>query len=87
MLGLNTEASRKLADELQEDVSIEIHITVLEEFRKIIDALNAQGHTLKVDGEIKIGDMPFRDESKDGQCNLRLACDVVISAGYSETID
>jgi hypothetical protein len=85
--GLNTPAARRLADELQDDVSREIHIAVLEEFRKIIDALNAQGHQLEVDGEIKIGDLPFRDESNAGQCGLRLACDVVISAGYSDTAD
>ncbi len=85
--GLNTSEARKLADELQDDVSREIHITVFEEFRKIIDALNAKGHNLQVYEEIRIGDIPFRDVSKDGQCNLRLACDVVISAGFSDTID
>ena len=86
-LGRNTPAARKLADDLQDDVCREVHITVFEEFRKIIEALNAQGHNLEVYGEIKIGDIPFRDVSKEGQCNLRLACDVVISAGYSDTID
>lgn len=61
--GLNTPAARQLADELQDDVAREIHIAVLEEFRKIIDALNAKGHNLQVYGEIQIGDIPFRDES------------------------
>jgi hypothetical protein len=85
--GLNTLEARKLADELENDVKQEIHMIVLDELRKIIDALNAQGHNLTVYGEIKIGDIPFRDESKDGQCNLRLGCDVVISAGYSDAVD
>lgn len=85
--GLNTPEARKLANELENDVAQEIHMTVLEEFRKIIDALNAQGHNLEVYGEMKIGDIAFRDEPKDGQCKLRLGCDVVISAGYSDTID
>lgn len=83
---LNTDAARKLADDLQDDVSREMHMSLLEEFRKIIDALNELGHNLRVYGEIKIGDISFRDESNE-QCKLRLACDVVISAGYSDTID
>jgi hypothetical protein len=85
--GLNTPEARRLANELENDVSQEIHMIVLEEFRKIIDALNAQGHDLEVYGEIKIGDIPFRDESRDGQCKLRLGCDIVISAGYSDALN
>lgn len=84
-LGLNSPAARKLADELQDDVTEEIHGAVLAAFTRVVEALNARGHHLKAD-EIRIGDIAFRDESIGGQCYLRLGCDVVISAGYSHTV-
>jgi len=84
-LGLDSPAARKLADELQEDVTREIHDAVLAAFSRVVEGLNARGHNLGAD-EIRIGDIAFRDESADGQCYLRLGCDVVISAGYSHTI-
>jgi hypothetical protein len=34
--------------------------------------------------EVSVGDIAFRDEPVEGQCRLRLACDVVISAGYAD---
>ena len=85
-LGLDTPAARKLADELQDDVTEEIHSAVLAAFQNVVERLNAQGHNLKTDGEIRAGDIPFRDEPVEGQCYLRLGCDVVISAGYSHTM-
>jgi hypothetical protein len=84
--GLNTPAARQLADELQDDVSREIHGAVLAAFMKVVEGLNAQGHSLTPYGEIKVGDISFREEACEGRCNLRLACDVVISAGYSHTL-
>ncbi|HEX8177233.1 MAG TPA: hypothetical protein VF543_19245 [Pyrinomonadaceae bacterium] len=85
-LGLNTPAARKLADDLQNDVTEEIYAAVLAAFQKVVERLNAQGHNLKVDGEIRPGDISFRDELIEGQCHLRLGCDVVISAGYAHTM-
>ena len=84
--GLNTPAARMLADELQEDVTEEIHAAVLAVFQSVIERLNAQGHNLKPYDEIRAGDISFRDEPIEGQCYLQLGCDVVISAGYSHTI-
>jgi hypothetical protein len=84
-LDLESPAARNLADELQEDVTEEIHGAVLAAFSRVVEELNARGHNLKAD-EIRIGDIAFRDESADGQCYLRLGCDVVISAGYSHTL-
>ena len=84
--GLNTPAARKLADELQEDVTEEIHAAVLAAFLNVVERLNAQGHDLKPYDEIRAGDISFRDESVEGQCYLRLACNVVVSAGYSHTM-
>jgi hypothetical protein len=81
-LGLNSVDARKLADELRKDVAAEIHDAVLVAFSQVIERLNSQGHNLRSD-EIDIGDIGFRDESVEEACHLRLACDVVISAGYS----
>ena len=85
-LGLNTPAARKRADELQNDVTEEIHSAVLAAFQNVVERLNARGHNLTPYEEIRAGDITFRDEPIEGQCFLRLACDVVISAGYSHTM-
>jgi hypothetical protein len=82
--GLDSEQARQLADELETDVAKEIHKAVSAAFLKVINELNTQGHKLSPYGEIKVGDIPFRDESDDGVCHLRLACDVVISSGYAD---
>ena len=84
-LGLDSPAARKLADELQDDVAKEIHGAVLTAFTLVVEELNTRGHNLRAD-EIRIGDIAFRDGAADGQCYLRLGCDVVISAGYSHTL-
>jgi hypothetical protein len=83
--GLDTPAARQLADELQGDVAKEIHEAVLAAFVKVVEGLNARGHNLTPYDEILAGDISFREESSEGRCKLRLACDVVISAGYSHT--
>jgi hypothetical protein len=84
--GLNTPAARKLADELQDDVTEEVHAAVLAAFQNVVERLNAQGHNLQLYEEIRAGDITFRDELVEGQCFLRLACNVVISAGYAHTM-
>jgi hypothetical protein len=84
-LGLDSPAARKLADDLEDDVKKELQPIIIGAFQRIIEGLNAKGHNLKAYGEIKLGDIPFRDESEE-KCNLRLACDFVISAGYADTI-
>ena len=85
-LGLSTQAARRLADELQEDVAKEMHSAVLAAFQQIVGKLNAQGHNLTPYGEIEVGDIPYRDEPAGQPCYLRLGCDFVISAGYEHTI-
>jgi hypothetical protein len=83
--GLDTPAARQLAAALQDKVASEINGAVLAAFMGVVAGLNAQGHNLTPYGEIRVGDISFRDEPGEGRCNLRLACDVVISAGYSHT--
>lgn len=84
--GFNSEAARALADQLQVDVNVELHAAVLSSFQKIISELNMRGHHLTPYGEIRPGDVSFRDHSRHDDCQLRLAYDVVISAGYSHTV-
>jgi hypothetical protein len=85
-LGVDSSPARTLADDLQDDVSEELHGAVLAAFQQIVSKLNAEGHNLTPYGEIRVGDMPFRDEPDGETCYLRLACDVTISAGYGHTI-
>ena len=84
-LGLNSPAARRLADELQDEVNEEIHAAVLPGFLNIVERLNAQGHHLEIYDETRSGDITYLDEPVDGQCYLRLACDIVINAGYADT--
>jgi hypothetical protein len=84
-LGLGTPAARKLADELQEDVTKGMHEAVLAAFQKVVNGLNARGHRLTPYDEIEAGQMSYRDEPGGEACYLRLSCDVVISAGYGHT--
>ncbi|MFZ0063893.1 MAG: hypothetical protein WAL47_17810 [Pyrinomonadaceae bacterium] len=78
-------STRRLADELQDDVVQKIHEAVSSAVSKVVQALNAEGHDLRLYEEIRPGAVAYRDEPVEGQCNLRLGCDVVISAGYSDT--
>jgi hypothetical protein len=84
--GLNSEAARALADQLQADVNTELHAAVFSAFQKVITELNARGHHLTLYGEIRPGDVSFWDQTRHDDCQLRLAYDVVISAGYSHTV-
>lgn len=84
-VALDAAATRRLADELQDEVVQEIHQAVSTAFLSVIDALNREGHDLTLDGEIPPGEIAYRDEPMEGECKLRLACDVIISAGYSDT--
>jgi hypothetical protein len=84
-LALDAAATRRLADELEDEVMQEIHEAVSTVFLSVIDALNREGHALKLDGEILSGEIAYRDEPMEGECKLRLACDVIVSAGYSDT--
>jgi hypothetical protein len=84
--GLNSQAARRLSDQLQEDVNAELHPVILAAFQKIITALNARGHSLRPYGEIRVGDVSFWDQTTHRDCALRLAFDVVISAGYAHTV-
>ena len=78
--------SRALADRLRDAVLRELEPAVAEAFSKVVAALNANGHNLTPYGEQGAGEMALRDEPHPGQCRLRLACDIIISAGYADTV-
>ena len=84
-LSADPAATRRLAAQLQDDVMQEVHKAALTAFLRVVKGLNAEGHDLRPYQEIRPGDIAYRDEPIEGQCNLRLGCDVVISAGYSDT--
>lgn len=80
--GIDTDAARMLADLLQWEVGHEIHNALLHALEAIADRLNAEGHNL-TPYEIKQGELSYRDLSPEGDVQLRLACDVIISSGYA----
>jgi hypothetical protein len=77
--------TRSLAEKLQEAVLRKMAPVIAEAFARVVAALNANGHNLAPYGVARPGEFMFRDESEQGQCRLRLACDVIISAGYADT--
>ena len=81
-LGWNTPDARKLADELEVKVNELIHPAVLDAFSKVVNQLNAHGHNLTNYDDKRPGNISFRDEPVEGQCHLRLGCNVVTCAGY-----
>lgn len=72
----------KLEFELREAVEQSLHPIVQAEMEKIVANLNESGHSLQYRIEPRPGDLHFRDW-KPGQCDLMLACDVVISASLA----
>lgn len=83
------EESRQLADQLQDEVSREMQHALESSFRAIVTKLNFLGHELKL-YDAGPGEISFRDDKKHADsyvCKLRLACDLIISAGYADTLD
>jgi hypothetical protein len=62
LCGVNLDTTRKLADDLQNDVNKEIHTAVLTAFLNVIEKLNTLGHHLTPYDEISPGEISFRDE-------------------------
>ncbi|MEO8435848.1 MAG: hypothetical protein ABI596_13190 [Pyrinomonadaceae bacterium] len=81
-LGLNTSDARKLAHALEVEVNEVIRSVVRADLKKVADDLNEKGHRLTIYGDSR-GDISFRDEPNEGQCHLRLGCNIVTSAGYA----
>ncbi|WP_226705216.1 hypothetical protein [Microbulbifer elongatus] len=81
--GLNSDKARDLANELEDAVLLELHQTIESAFLQIVSRLNSAGHDLLPYMEVVPGEYVFRGKAAEDGCGLRLACDVVVSAGYS----
>jgi len=79
----DADAARRLADELQVAVLAEVGAAAKERFRTIVATLNALGHRLAPYDEDP-GEVHVRDYTAPHQCALRLAVDVIVSAGYKD---
>jgi hypothetical protein len=80
--------ARHLADQLQTEVVQLLQDCVVTKMRDIVSALNEQGHQLHVYYPPEPGHLAFRDNCRSGgtnECDLRLAVDVVVSAGFRDT--
>lgn len=89
-LGIDTDASRQLANLLRDEIQRELHTTTELRLKKLIDELNSMGHQLTLEYPPVPGDISYRDESKSEtgcQCRLRVGVDTVVSTGYSHLID
>lgn len=87
---LDSEAARELADSLAEEVQAEVHRVVFAHFSKIIENLNAMGHSLRPEFDPIPGNISYRDDWKDElgyHCKLRVALDTVVSTGYAHLRD
>jgi len=77
-------AARRLADELQAAVLSEVGAAAGERFMTVVAALNALGHRLTAYCPRSDGEQDVRDYTNPQLCALRLAMDIVISAGYKD---
>lgn len=90
LLGLNTDASRRLADLLRDEIQRELHTAIVVKSRELVHQLNRTGHHLELECPPIPGEISYRDP-KNGetgyQCKLRIAVDTVVSTGYAHLID
>lgn len=84
-LGFDSPEAKSLAEQLQADVMLELHQAVLPVLHAIVAHLNTQGHCLTLYDEGP-GEVAYRDISGPEECKLRLACDIVVSAGYGHLL-
>ena len=88
-LGLGTEAARDRADLLAEEIQKEMYRVIEPHLSRIIEDLNAMGHTLKPEYPHIPGDFSYRDDWKDEggyHCKLLVAFDTIVTTGYGHLI-
>ena len=88
--GYSTKGSRKLANELTEEIAKQMQEVVLKKFHEIINQLNEMGHNLKACEPIKVGDISYRDDEETDlayKCKLRVGFDFTVSTGYAHLFD
>ncbi|MFO0550975.1 MAG: hypothetical protein U0271_21470 [Polyangiaceae bacterium] len=77
--------ARVLSDELQDEVQLALHPSILQAVHEVVRALNEMGHSLSEYTPSRAGDLSYRDSSDGARCKLRVGVDVVISVGYADT--
>ena len=85
-LGLDSPEAKALARQLEEEVTGELHQAIMPVFERIIAGLNSMGHNLTIYGDVMAGDVAYRDQTGPEECHLRLAYDIIVSAGYGHLI-
>jgi hypothetical protein len=78
------DALRALADQLQDDILSELDRVLSERFAVIVAELNRRGHNLTAYDDQSPGEEHARDYTDPNRCALRLAYDVIISAGFED---
>ena len=86
--GYDTVIASQLVSDLEDAILAEMDDVIRGRFLQIVQRLNDMGHCLRPYVPLAPGELSFRDdEGKEGtssyKCNLRVALDYVISAGYS----
>jgi hypothetical protein len=82
--GLDSDAAKELVDELHNEVLNILHKSVDSALTEVVSQLNSMGHKLELFEPPKPGDIHYAHYIGD-QCNLRLAADIVVSAGFGYT--
>lgn len=89
VLGPGSDAARELADLLAEEIQNEMHQVIGPHLSKIIERLNAMGHSLKAQYPPAPGDYAYRDDWKDEDgyhCKLLVGLDTVVTTGYGHLL-
>jgi len=87
--GRRGQSTRQLCDQLQGEVLALLQDGLCRAVREIVGQLNEQGHSLRLYYPPEPGDISFRDDHAENgayQCDLRLGVDVVVSAGFRDTV-
>jgi len=87
--GLDSDAARKLADLLADEIQKELHKMLTAKLLIIIERLNGMGHRLKLAYPPVPGEISYSDEWEDEtgyHCKMRVALDTVVSTGYAHLI-
>ena len=86
--GRDSDEVRSLTDEMEVEVSRELHVVVLKRMNEIVQKLNSEGHKLELIDCAELGGISFIDQpTSDHLVQLRLGCDIVISAGFAHMHD
>ena len=87
--GLDTPGAATLAAELAQVVAGIVDNALRPVVERVVEDLNAMGHSLQRSGPDTIGEVNYRDEWTDAKgyhARLRLAVDIVVSTGNAHNL-